>query len=292
MKRSFAYVAAIFICALMLTACGRKISGDDILIDNIPAAEITGNNDILSEDISDAEDTEINDPDNDETTVTKTGAEPIDTSVFYASIEDFAAADDIFEHPAEALDDEDSYTSAFMKKLEFGNDLYISLDCFESINDIPDGGVKLSMATTGDKLFLHTAHSEENVPIIIKDGMSYLVNDDLRSAAYVELSEQGLRMSIEQISEEFLSILNIENEVFYGSGTMSYTADIGGDIYTLEFNGYIGMLYDQEGTLCLKINKKTDAVYYAVRVNEFSEYVPESIFDIPSDYEIISFLGE
>lgn len=296
MKKIIAAIATLSVCTFMLTACENKTTaGDSILIDNIPEAEDinnTDNDDILSDYIPDEDDAETSDTDTDETTAAEPEPESFEVSASYASLEEFACADDIFENPAEALDSEDSYTYAFMKKLEYGNEFYMDLECFESINDIPDGGEKLSMATTGDKLFMSTAYSEEDMPFIITDGKVYIVNDETRTAVYAELGEDEPAESIEFIFDEFLLITSIENDVFYGSGTMSYNTDIGGEIYTFEFNEYIGMLYDQEGNLCLKISKKSDAQYYAVRVNEISEDIPDGIFDIPSDYKMIDMLAD
>ena len=57
---------------------------------------------------------------------------------------------------------------------------------------------------------------------------------------------------------------------------------IDGTVYTLEIAEEVGFLYDNSGKLYAIISDDT-----TVKVNAFTKEIPSSVFDIPSDYEII-----
>ena len=301
MKKIIAAIAALSMCALMLTACGDKTTGDDNLTESITVSEPAGNAEAETEAKTEAEaDSGAEEKTEETTSAAETEEETADTeadadetytdiAAKYASLEEFYNADDVFDHPGDVVAGEDSYTYEFVKSFEGGSEFYMDLEAI-------DGSMRIVMAMGSEKLAMTIEGEAEgmdafsNISIIIADGKMYMLDSTEKSGISMSLSEEEFaEMFSEYDPAEILSEINIDTESDLGS-IMSYKVDIGGKIYTFEHdgtNGNTGMLYDPNGKVCMVIAKDADEDIPAIIFNEFSVNVPAGAFDVPAGYSIM-----
>ena len=292
MKKIIAVIAALSMSALMLTGCDKKNTGDDALTESITTMstveEPSGADSPTAEDSAKTEEKKDEATTAAEETEAQTEAEvsSADVAASYASLEEFINADDIFDHEGQLVDGKDSYTYAFVMGLEGGNGFYIDMEAV-------DGSMKMVMAMASQQIAITIIGEVEgvdgltNISVIITDGKMYMLDITSKSGFYMTLNEEEFaEMFAEYDPEEILSEINIntDSEV---EGVMSYKVDIGGKIYTFEYQDDSGMLYDANGKVCTAITGDSGEDIPAIIFNEFSTNVPANAFDVPSGYEII-----
>ena len=303
MKKIIAAIAALSLSAFMLTGCNKdpEPTGDSAMTESITASEAAGADNASAEDSGDSSDS--NDagaaaPEITETEAETTEAEPeedlSDAVAVYASLEEFAKADDIFSHPGETIDAEGSYTYAFLKSLEGGTGFYLNMEAI-------DKSMGIIMALESDRISMiingNFLGSDEmsNMAIIIADGKMYMLDIAAKSGFSMDLDpEEFAEMFAEYDPEEILSEINIDTDSELGNITR-YKVAIGGKAYYFEFDSNdskTGMLYDSTGKVAAVIGTDTaDAGMdlSAMIINDFTSDIPADAFDVPTGYEIFDF---
>lgn len=300
MKKLIASIAALSMCALMLTACGDKTNaGDSGLTESITAEQTAKAADTASaeedskSDETEADKTEENKSDETEadnaedSDPDETDAGSPDAAVSYGSLDEFYEADDVFSHPSEDVEAEKTNTYAFGKSFEDATDFYADLES-------SDGKMKIvmamSMETKQIAIDIEGVTDESsgitNMSIILTDGKMYMLEPSSKSGFYMELDDEQLaEMFDEYDPEELLAEANIDTSTDF-EGMMCYNVDIGGKTYTFEYIDNTGMLYDSNGKMCAVIVDDPSSEFRAIVVNEFSTKASPNAFDIPSGYEI------
>lgn len=281
MKKFISMIAAVSMCALMLTACGDKTTGDENLTDSITAeteADVTEETSAkqeetkAAEDNSDDEDIVIDGEDEEEDKDTDSG-----DMLTFDSFDDISV-DEIFAVDFEYIAAEESNLYEFAKMFEGGTEFYLDAET-------ADGSASITLAFSQDKIAMNAfeGSSATEISMIIKDGMMYMLSPEEKTGFYMAIDESIME---EYDIESMLSQANIDSDMDLTEIKAAMVL-IGGTEYVFEFNDESGMIFDTDGKLCAMISAKGSNGINTMIVNEFSSTVPADAFDVPDDYEIM-----
>lgn len=287
MKKIIASVAALSMCALMLTACGGNNStGDSGLTEDITTSAAAEDNGAADAETKAEEPADASDETEAETEAEASddGADPSEAAASYASLEEFIKADDVFTREGELVDGKKSNTYNFVTGLDTknGNGFYMDIEA-------ADGSMKMTMAATADNIAANVSGDDGAMSIIINiaDKIMYMLEPTSKIALYMELDDAMLADYTEQYNaQEILgNSLDLDSDV---EGVESYKVEIAGETYTFEKLDEVGFLFDKSGKLHTIVSNGADDDTPAFIINEFSLNIPSGSFDIPSDYEQMS----
>lgn len=279
MKKFIAAILSLSLCGVMFAACGSSGTDDIGLTDQISSeAETTETETEATETETETETTKT---ETETETETESEAETADGA--YASIEEFAKDSSVFSLPDETVSAADSLTYGFVKTLEGATEFYMDVEA-------TDGSMKMVMALSGKNVYMKVAEasSDENLTIMIKDSVMYMMEDTSKSGYYMTATDDMLG---EYNVDEFLSELNFDRdfdeEIEGAEDVKTCKVMIGGKEYTFETaeNGG-GFLFDGDELYAIISSESTDELN-AIIVHDFSGSVPSDIFEVPSDYELI-----
>lgn len=272
MKKIIALFAALSVCALMLAGCG-----DTGITESVTAEQTEEANNAAADDSSA----------NGEAEADTSGSS--EAAASYASLDEFFNADDIFDHPAESVDRDNTYSNSINQSFEGATDIYIDLES-------PDGNMKITAAMSMEtkQLLLNIenlAYTESditNASIIMTDGRMYILEPSSKLGLYMDIDEEQFAQMFDQYNaEKILAESEIEITSIDLDNIMSYGVEIGGRSYTFEFSEKIGALFDENGNYSAVVNGDPDAEIHAAIINEFSDNIPSGAFDVPPDYKIM-----
>ena len=195
------------------------------------------------------------------------------------------AESNVFELAEETVAAEDSNTYSFVKTLDGAETLYMDVES-------EDGSMSMVMGMATDKIAMKMkdTSSETNMTIIITDSVMYMLDDASKTGYSMTADESMLE---EYDLESMLGDMNIDEAIADAEDVKVCAVKVADTVYTFEVaetGG--GFLFDKNDKLCAIISNDDDTV---LKVNDFSGEAPDSVFEIPSDYEIIdmaSMLGE
>ena len=267
MKKFLAAVLSLSLCGAMLTSCGGSGEGTDTGLTESQTSSAT----------------ETTKTETEAETETETETEAKTAGSAYASIDEFAKDSEVFSLPTETVSAADSLTYGFVKTLEGATEFYMDVEA-------TDGSVKMVMALSGKDVYMKVAEasSDENLTIIIKDSVMYMMDDEAKSGYYMTATDDMLG---EYNVDEFLSELNFDRdfdeEIEGAEDVKTCKVMIGGKEYTFETaetGG--GFLFDNDKLYAI-INPVSGNEFNALIIHDFSGSVPSDIFEVPSDYELV-----
>ncbi len=279
MKKFIAAILSLSLCGVMFAACGSSGTDDIGLTDQISSEAETTETETETETTK----TETETTETETETKTETESETETADGAYASIEEFAKDSSVFSLPDETVSAADSLTYSFEKTLEGATEFYMDVEA-------TDGSMKIVMALSGKDVYMKiaAASSDENLTVMIKDSVMYMMEDASKSGYYMTATDE---MMNEYNVDEFLSQLNYERdfdeEIENAADLKTCKVTIDGREYTFETaeNGG-GFLFDGDKLYAI-INSKSTNDLNALIIHDFSGSVPADIFEVPSDYELI-----
>lgn len=277
MKKFLAAIISLSLCGVMLSACGND-SGTNTDVTESQTSSATE----TAETETDAAETET---ETDTETETETEAEAADDDApaaaggSYDTVDDFAKDSSVFSLPSETVSAADSLTYNFVKTLKGATKLYMDVES-------TDGSVTIVMALSGKDVYIKVAEasSDENLTIMIKDSVMYMLDDEAKSGYYMTATDE---MMSEYDFEEILSEIDMDKEIEEAEDVKVCTVEIGGKEYAFEIaetGG--GFLFDGDELYAI-INPDSSEDFNALIVHDFSGSVPSGVFEVPSDYELI-----
>lgn len=278
MKKFLAAILSLSLCGIMLTACSSESGTDtDPTESTTSAAAEDGAN--IKEDEQEDETTIAETTPEVETEPSEDDDTANGSNASYASVDDFSKDSSVFSLPTETISAADSLTYSFVKTLEGATEFYMDV---ESTN----GSVSMVMAMSGKDIYMKMAGTseEENLTIMIKDSLMYMLDDSSKSGYYFTADENAMS---EYSVEELLSEIDMDKEIEEAEDVKVCKVEIGGSEYTFEVaetGG--GFLFDGDKLYAI-INSESDDDLNALIVHDFSGTVPAGVFDVLSDYELI-----
>lgn len=300
MKKILAAVISLAMCAAMLTACGNDTDTAEI-VDSVTTtaaaeettaeteaetateteAETTAETETETETVAETE-AETTVETEAETTVeteAETKAEAAETAS-YASLDDFVKSGDAFKLDTTAISAGDSLTYEWVRIFEGADSLYMDVEA-------TDGSMSMVMGMKEDKIYMkmYEKASDTNLSIIFKGSVMYMLDEATKSGYYMTAGEE--------IMEAYdvgamLGEIDFDAETDNAADVLVTKVEIDGAEYTFEVaetGG--GFLFDKDENLVAIITNETDSEITALKVNEFSGSAPDSIFEVPSDYQLI-----
>ncbi|MCH5192655.1 MAG: hypothetical protein J1F11_01750 [Oscillospiraceae bacterium] len=304
MKKFIASIAALTVCALMLTACGDKTdTGDEGLTESITAAETAENKAEAKAETKPKAETKAEkktetkaETEKETETETETEAETeaetnaSAAAASYSSMDEFIKDKSVFDLPGKLIPSKDTNTYTLMKDFEGGSGIHMA---FEST----DGTMNISMSMEGDNIAVNmivpndtspvwSVDSFSNVSLIVTNGIMYILDPVTKSGYSMALSDDLLDQMFGQYDlREILSDLDVDAKA-ENDRTYSCNVEIGGKPYTFEYADKMGMLYDASGKLCTIVSGDKNSDVPDIIINEFSSNIPSGAFKVPSGYEI------
>lgn len=197
-------------------------------------------------------------------------SEPAKTE--FASMDEFLKAD-LSKFEGEEYNAEDSMTADVVRILTESPVVYLSSNY---------GGEQLTVAFDDDRTMLEGEFGDagEMMKIIFVDNKLYAIMDS-EKAAYVTSDDVE---TIEELKNSFKESFMEDVPSFSGKTVKSAEVTIAGEKYIIEFDDSVTfstLIFDSSKKLCGMIDdgKFTNWI--------ITDEIPEGIFDIPSDYEII-----
>lgn len=279
MKKFLAAILSLSLCGVMLSACGN---------DNGTNTDVTESRTSSATETTETEtETETTETETETDTETETETEteaadddaPAAAGGSYDTVDDFAKDSSVFSLPSETVSAADSLTYNFVKTLEGATEFYMDVES-------TDGSVTMVMALSGKDVYIKVAEasSDENLTIMIKDSVMYMLDDEAKSGYYMTATDE---MMSEYDFEEILSEIDMDKEIEEAEDVKVCTVEIGGKEYTFEVaetGG--GFLFDGDKLYAI-INPDSSEDFNALIVHDFSGSVPSGVFEVPSDYELI-----
>lgn len=274
MKKLLSAVIPLCVCGIMLAGCGgtgsQETSAETSAETTSAAAETT------SEATTEAT-TEAATEATTEATEEK-AAEAAGSS--YGSIEEFAADPAVFDLPSESVSASESLIYNFVKTFEGAEEMY--LDAVST-----DGSVAATLAVSGSGMYMKSSDGAQSITMIITDSKLYMLDDSQKAGYYSALTEdEASQFDTKELMSEFAD-LDMDEEINNAEDVKFCTVKIDGKDYrfeTAETDG--GFLFDGD-TLSAIIAPDSSNGFNALIINEFSSKVPDGIFDIPEDYQIV-----
>lgn len=262
MKKIIAALTALMLCGTMLTACGAK-TGD---ADETTAAETT----TAAEAETTAAETEA---ETESETEAETEAAP-------------SEADNTMLNPElqAALEVLDKETPVYANYLRESAKLPVC-NTFAYDTETEDGTQHMEMTVimiNSTKVAVKTVTDSEAMDIIMNGNDYYVVMPNEKAALYMTIPDEDLAATADSLESSMAPQFDASKATFeLGEGeingeTLSYekvTTEDGTELY----------FYYEAGTMDIKYLVSADTV---MEMTEFTHDVDESVFDIPSDYEI------
>lgn len=187
------------------------------------------------------------------------------------------AESDVFELAEETVAAEKSNTYAFVKTLDGAEELYMDVES-------EDGNMAMTMGMAIDRIAMKMKDtaSETNMTIIITDSVMYMLDDATKTGYSMEADESMLE---EYDLETILGDMNVDEEIKNAEDVKVCAVKVADEVYTFEVaetGG--GFLFDKNDKLSAILSNDDDTI---LKVNDFSSEVPDDMFEVPSDYEIV-----
>ena len=187
------------------------------------------------------------------------------------------AESDVFELAEDTVSADKSNTYSFVKTLEGAEELYVDVES-------EDGSMSMVMGMAADKIAMKMKEpeSETNMTIIITDNVMYMLDDATKSGYSMEADESMLE---EYNLESILGEIDFDAEIADAEDVKVCGVKVSDEVYTFEVaetGG--GFVFDKSDKLCAIISDDEDT---ALKVNEFTAEVPDEVFAVPTDYEIV-----
>lgn len=242
MKKIIASIAALSMCAFMLTACGSDPVNDS------PAENI------------------------------------VEAAASYASIEEFIKAGDAFDHDGKLINGKDTNTYTFLNSMysENKNEFYFDAE-------LSDGSTNIIMAASENAIYANMTYGDDVITSVInlEEKKMYMFEPDLKIAVSMEISDEEIAGYAKPFSVGDMLGEKFDTTVSDLSDMVRYNVDIGGEMHTFEMIDGDGFLFDSSGKIRTFLSKNASADTPTYIFNEFTLNIPDGIFDIPSDYEIV-----
>lgn len=268
MKKIFAAVIALSLCGVMLTACGTNNGAADVVDETTTASSEAA----VSEETT--AETEAETTTEAETEAETEASDAASSDNSFASLDELAAAD-LTSLACEAVAYKDSFSCDFANSLKGATALYIDMEDTK-------GAAKVAMGIEGNNIFMdmYEAESDTKLTIIIKDKVMYMLDTEAKEGFYYEVDDETLG---DYDMESMFKELQIDDEdIDEQAEVTTYAVEVGGTAYTLETSGESGMLFNADGKLSGMFGN--DDVFI---VNDFTAEIPEGLFDIPEDYQLV-----
>lgn len=187
------------------------------------------------------------------------------------------AESDVFELAEDTVSASKSNTYSFIKTLDGAEELYMDVES-------EDGKMSMTMGMAIDKIAMKMKDtaSETNMTIIITDNVMYMLDDATKTGYSMEADESMLE---EYNLESILGDMNIDEEIADAEDVKVCAVKVADEVYTFEVvetGG--GFLFDKSDKLSAIVSEDDDTI---LKVNDFSSDVPDEVFEVPSDYEIM-----
>ncbi|MBQ8175482.1 MAG: hypothetical protein IJ035_00405 [Oscillospiraceae bacterium] len=294
MKKILAAVISLAMCAAMLTACGSDSDTAEVVdsVTTTAAAEETTAEteaETTAETTTEAEtekETEAETTAEAETeaetaaeTEAETKAEAAETAS-YASLNEFANSGDAFNLATNSISAGDSLTYEWIRIFEGADSLYMDVEA-------TDGSMSMVMGMKEDKIYMkmYEKASDTNLIIIFKDSVMYMLDEATKSGYYMTADESLME---EYDVGAMLGEIDFDAETDNAADVLVTKVEIDGAEYTFEVaetGG--GFLFDKDENLVAILTNEADSELTALKVNEFSGSAADSIFEVPSDYQLI-----
>ncbi len=299
MKKHISLLAALAVCVSMFAACG----GEDDFVAETTEAEITSREvPSITLATTDAEETtteetteETTEPVTEATTTTATTpAEEITLPEGFVTEEnngssvvgEFADIDEFLAADIESLANQkvklaDSNMLAFVKMCSGLTEFYIDM----TLSD--QNGI---YATSGGQVYCAIKGGNEDgsdLAIIIKDDTAYMLFDSMSIAVYMPADESTDALVNAFNFPKLVTDAGLD-EALDNPGDAEISTckvKIGGTVYIYEGDGKTRGLFHENGGIYTVISGNEASMY----INELTEDVPMELFEIPSDYVLMSY---
>lgn len=135
--------------------------------------------------------------------------------------------------------------------------------------------MEATIAESGDKMSMISTGGGYTSKMVIKDGKTYMIDDASKTVTSMATPpDEGMAENSGEIDTSGITYLGTGNED--GLVYEEYTTDAG------------GLKYYFDGKDLVRIKMTTEQGEMVMDIEELSNDVPASMFDIPSDYQIIS----
>ena len=187
------------------------------------------------------------------------------------------AESNVFELAEDTVSADKSNTYNFVRTLDGAEELYMDVES-------EDGSMTMTMGMAADRIAMKMKEpeSETNMTIIITDNIMYMLDDATKSGYSMEADASMLE---EYDLESILGEMNIDEEIANAEDVKVCKVKVADEIYTFEVaetGG--GFLFDGSNKLCAIVSDDDDTV---LKVNAFTSDVPDEVFEVPSDYEVV-----
>ena len=291
MKKIFAAIISLAMCAAMLTACGNDAGTTEVSDVTTTVSEAVKETEKETEaETTEAEATEA------ETTAAETEAETTAAETeaeteaekkaeiaSYASIEEFANSGDAFDSKSfvtDAVAAKDSLTYNWIRIFEGADGIYMDVEAI-------DGSITMIMGMKNNNIYvkMYEASSKTEMTILFADSKMYMLDEATKSGYYMTSDESTME---EYNIEALLGEIDFDAETENAADVLVSKVEIDGVVYSFEIaetGG--GFLFDKNNELVAIITNDTDAEFNGLKVNEFSGSAPDSLFEVPSGYQLI-----
>jgi uncharacterized lipoprotein YehR (DUF1307 family) len=137
---------------------------------------------------------------------------------------------------------------------------------------------EIAMAVQNDNIAMESGTGEERTNIIIKDGNTYMVNHNEATVLVTKNGENEATIEEPILAYEDLPFASEGTGDFLGKSCKFKEYDFNGD--------KVKYYYDDDKVVGMEA--VDDSGVYYIEILELSENVPESMFEIPSDYTLMS----
>lgn len=290
MKKIISAIAALSVCAAMLTGCGGggstaelqnetttapvvTTTAVNVVFDNDEASEETAETKGKTEEASETKKEE-------ETTAATEPEDSADEKPEFDSLDEFAQYD-LSSLSYEKVKAEDSHTYDFVKALEGAEGFYLDVET-------TDGTISMTMALQGKNISMdYIDDTGTRVLVLITDYVMYMFDPSTMVCYYFEVDES---IFDEYNTDELLSQIDIdESKLAKAEKVESCKVNIDGTDYTFEYSDGSGFLYDVNGKMYAIVSNDSSLDMNVLIIHEFSANVPAGTFDIPDGYEMMDF---
>ncbi len=173
----------------------------------------------------------------------------------------------------------DSLTYNWVKVFDGAESIYLDVEAI-------DGSMTMIMGMKEDKIFMdmYEQASDTKMAMLFRDGKMYMLDEATKTGYYMAADES---MMEEYNIEEMLGDIDFDAETENAGDVKVATVEIGGEEYKYELaetGG--GFLYSKDEKLFAILTDEDEGLS-ALKINEFSAEAPDSVFELPSDYQMI-----
>ena len=202
------------------------------------------------------------------------------TNPVFASVNEFAEAD-ISLLPLESIAYANSHTYNFLKKFDGAESLHL-----EVADHAAESFLTLYLDSKNSRLSMTSVREDIGMilPIIVSDSKMYILDPVNMTGVYMNTDKS--------IFNDILYLSGIDKEAVSGSKNINRcNVTVGGKDYVFENSDGGGFLYKTDGTPYAIVSNADSLGFSFKEITEFSENIPDGVFDIPSDYELIEDTG-